>query len=81
MRAGGECQNLHTATLRVRYSQCGQWGGTRADIRSQALRSELLAPANSAHLRSLRIWWCTADHFTQYKHSSCMRPSGSELPA
>ena len=74
MRAGGECQNLHTATLRVRYSQCGQWGGTCADIRSQALRSELLAPANSMHLRPLRIWWCTAVQPTcQHSLPWCMQ--------
>ena len=49
-----ECPNLHTATLRGRYSQCVLWGGTCAEIRSEALRIRLLAPANSSHLRSLR---------------------------
>ena len=53
VRAADECPNLHTANLRARYSQCGIWGGTWADIWSQALRLRLLAPANSAHLRSL----------------------------
>ena len=48
------CRNLHTTTLRARYSQCGIWAGTCADIRSHALRLGLLAPANSARLISLR---------------------------
>ena len=33
----------------------------------------LLTPANSAHLRSLQIWWCTANHIAQPKHSHSMR--------
>ena len=48
------CRNLHTTTLRARYSQCGIWAGTCADIRSRALHLGLLTPANSTHLRPLR---------------------------
>ena len=53
------CQTLHPATVRARYSRRKLWGGTCADIRSQALHLGLLAPANSTHLRPLRIWWRT----------------------
>ena len=58
-RAADEYQNLYTTEVRARYSQRGLWGGTWADIRSQALhiRLRILAPrhrvpaCSSAHLR------------------------------
>ena len=34
-------------------------------ISSQALPLGLLAPANSTHLRSVQIWWCTGPTWTQ----------------
>ena len=36
-RAVDECRNLNTTKVRARYSRCVLWGGTCADIRSQAL--------------------------------------------